>query len=184
MSEANPCKVWLLTNEMVHSEWIRNIVNEKQKLEQEVTKQEHIREQLVIAADVILKIKPAHGQKMTTLNLHDHLETLSNNLFKNCLLIKEEDCHHTRGSRRATKRLAPAKQGKQEINDCVIFETFLDISEKVRNRGYNGKIYFVTSNFHDYGKPNNPLIIEDLNRINATLIDNLPWALTIAEGRV
>ncbi|SJM93804.1 hypothetical protein CRENPOLYSF2_3620005 [Crenothrix polyspora] len=43
--------------------------------------------------------------------------------------------------------------------------------------------YFVTSNTSDYGKVNAPLIYDELNGINATLIDNLPWALAIVEGR-
>ena len=35
-SESDPCKVWLLTNEVVHSEWAENIANVKQELEKEV----------------------------------------------------------------------------------------------------------------------------------------------------
>lgn len=54
MSESDPCKVWLLTNEMVHSEWGENIANVKQELEKEVKRLEHTRGQLVIAANVIL----------------------------------------------------------------------------------------------------------------------------------
>ena len=144
---------------------------------------EHTREQLVIAANVILEIKPAHGQKMTSLNLQGHLENLSRNFLNHCLIIKQEDSHSVKAMHRIQKCLAPAKKGKPEPKDCVIFEAFLDISEKVRGLGYSGKIYFVTSNSSDYGKVNAPLINEELNRINATLIDNLQWALAIAESR-
>jgi hypothetical protein len=183
MSENDPCKVWLLTNEMVHSEWGENIANVKQELENEVKRLEHTREQLVIAANVILEIKPAHGQKMTSLNLHGHLENLSRNFLSHCLIIKQKDSHFVKAMHRVQKCLAPAKKGKPEPKDCVIFEAFLDIPEKVRGLGYSGEIYFVTSNSRDYGKVNAPLILEELNRINATLIDNLQWALAIAEGR-
>lgn len=184
MSESDPCKVWLLTNEMVHSEWVENIANVKQELEREVKRLEHTREQLVIAANVILEMKPAHGQKMTSLNLHGHLENLSRNFLSHCLIIKQEDSHSVKAIHRIQKCLAPAKKGKPEPKDCVIFEAFLDISEKVRKLGYSKEIYFVTSNSSDYGKANSSFIIEELNRINATLIDNLPWALAVVEGRV
>jgi hypothetical protein len=184
MSESNPCKVWLLTNEMVQSEWRENIANVKQELEKEVKKLEHTREQLVAAANVILKIDHAHGQKMTSLNLHGHLENLSSNFLSHCLVIKQEDSHLVKAMHRVQKCLAPAKQGKPEPKDCVILEAFLDISRKVRKLGHSGKIYFVTSNSTDYGKANAPLIVEELGRINATLIDNLPWALAAVDGRV
>ena len=184
LAESNPCKAWLLTNEMVHGEWRDNIANVKQELEKEVKKLEHTREQLVIAANVILEIKPAHGQKMTSLNLHGHLENLSRNFLSHCLTIKQEDSHSVKAMHRVQKCLAPAKKGKPEPKDCVILEAFLDISEKVRRLGYNGKIVFVTSNYNVYGKSNAPLIFEELHGINATLIDNLQWALAIAEGRV
>lgn len=183
MSESNPRKVWLLTNEMVHGEWGENIANVKQELEKEVKKLEHTREQLVIAASVILEIKPAHGHKMTSLNLHGHLENLSRNFLSHCLIIKQEDSHSIKAMHRVQKCLAPAKKGKPEPKDCLIFEAFLDISEKVRKLGYTKEIYFVTSNSSDYGKANNLFIIDELNGINATLIDNLQWALAVAEGR-
>uniref|UniRef100_UPI001178C83F hypothetical protein n=1 Tax=Crenothrix polyspora TaxID=360316 RepID=UPI001178C83F len=81
ISENSLGKVWMLTNEMVCGEWAENIANVKQELEKEVKKLEYMREKLVIAANVILEIKPIHGQKMTTLNLHGHLENLSRNLL-------------------------------------------------------------------------------------------------------
>ena len=184
LSESDPCKVWLLTNEMVLNEWNDNIANVEQELEKELRKQEHLRKNLVIAANVILKIDHTYGQEMTSLNLHGHLKNLSHNLLRHCLLIKREDSHDVKGMLRVSRCLAPAKKGKPEPKDCVILEAFLDISEKVRALGHNGKIYFVTSNTNDYGKANAPFIIEELNKINAALIDNLPWALAVVEGRV
>ena len=184
MSESDPTKVWLLTNETVHAEWGDNIVNVKQELEKEVKALERTREKLVIAANVILKIEHTYGQKMTSINLHGHLENLSRNLLSHCLITEQDYNHCAMGMQRSIKCLPPAKKGKSEPKDCVIFEAFLDVSEKVRKLGYRKEIYFVTSNSNDYGKANNPFIIEELKRIGATLIDNLPWALAVVEGRV
>jgi hypothetical protein len=183
MSESGSCKVWLLSNETAHKEWNDNISNVKQELEKEVKKLEYTREKLVAAANVLFKIDHAHGQKMTSINLHNHLEVLSRNLLNHCLIVEQEDNHCAKGMQRSIKCLAPAKKGKSEPKDCVIFEAFLDISDRVRKLGYSGEIYFVTSNSNDYGKANKPFIFEELNKINATLIDNLPWALAAVEGR-
>ncbi|SJM93807.1 hypothetical protein CRENPOLYSF2_3620006 [Crenothrix polyspora] len=131
----------MLTNEMVCGEWAENIANVKQELEKEVKKLEYMREKLVIAANVILEIKPIHGQKMTTLNLHGHLENLSRNLLSHCLVIKQEDRHYIRAMHRVQKCLAPAKKGKPEPKDCVILEAFLDVAGKAREFGYNGSIF-------------------------------------------
>ena len=184
MSESDPTKVWLLTNETVHAEWGDNIVNVKQELKKEVKALERKREKLVIAANVILKIEHTYGQKMTSINLHGHLENLSRNLLSHCFITEQDYNHCAMGMQRSIKCLPPAKKGKSEPKDCVIFEAFLDVSEKVRKLGYRKEIYFVTSNSNDYGKANNPFIIEELKRIGATLIDNLPWALAVVEGRV
>ena len=184
MSESDPTKVWLLTNETVHAEWGDNIVNVKQELKKEVKALERKREKLVIAANVILKIEHTYGQKMTLINLHGHLENLSRNLLSHCFITEQDYNHCAMGMQRSIKCLPPAKKGKSEPKDCVIFEAFLDVSEKVRKLGYRKEIYFVTSNSNDYGKANNPFIIEELKRIGATLIDNLPWALAVVEGRV
>ncbi len=182
MSENKPCKAWLLANETIYNEWEANITSVEQELEREVEKLERIREKLVTAADVMLKIEHTHGHKITSLNLHKHLKNLSYYLLSHCLIIKQDNSHYTKGMHRVIECLAPAKKGKSEPKDCVIFEAFLDISEKARTLGYRGKIYFVTSNSNDYGKANAPLISEELNRINATLINNLQWALAVAKG--
>jgi len=99
------------------------------------------------------------------------------------LITEQEYNHCAMGMQRSIKCLAPAKKGKSEPKDCVIFEAFLDISRRVRKLGYSKEIYFVTSNSNDYGKANNLFVIDELNRIKATLIDNLPWALAVVEGR-
>ncbi len=184
MSENDPCKVLLLTNETVYAEWNDNIANVKQELEKEVKKFENTREKLVIAANVLLEIKPDYGQKMTSLNLHGHLEDLSRNLLTHCLIVEQEHSHFVMGGQRSITNLAPAKKGKPEFKDCVIFEAFLDVSKQARKLGYSREIYFVTSNSNDYGKANASLIFEELNKINATLIDNLPWALAAVENRI
>ncbi|MCX7067948.1 MAG: PIN domain-containing protein [Methylococcales bacterium] len=181
MSVASPRKVWLLTNEMVHIEWTNNIANVKQELEREIKKLERVQKDFVIATNVILKIEHTYNQEITSLNLHNHLENLSLNLLNHCLILKREDSHSVNAMHRVEKNIPPSKKGEQS-KDCLIFEAFLDISKKLRNLGYSRKIYFVTSNSNDYGKANNPLIIDDLNKINATLIDNLSWALAEAKA--
>jgi hypothetical protein len=179
ISKENPAKVWLLTNELVSREWNDNINTVQQDLEKGIKKEELIREKLIKASDVIFNAEYVYGHKISSLCLSSQLRQLSLDLLHSCLIIKEEDKHTVSGMRRLYKHLYPSRQGKAEAKDCVIFETFLDIAKDIRNRGYDKKIYFVTSNSNDYGKPNNPLVSNDLNQINAELLNSLEWALSI-----
>ena len=181
LSDSNPNGVWLLTSETVKDEWNDNIENVKKELENEIKKQERIRKNLVTTANVILKIDHSHGQEMTILNLHGHLENLSRNFLNYCLVIKQEDSHSIKAMHRVQKCLAPAKKGKPEPKDCLVLEAFLDVSEKLRNLDYNQEIYFITSNSNDYGSPDKSLIIDDLNKVNATLLNSLSWAFSKVE---
>ena len=181
LSKSTPPKVWLLTNEMVRNEWEDNITQVKNDLKREIKKRDIIQEKLVTAANIILDVNHPHNQKMTSLNLQAHLENLSSSLLNHCLIIKCEDNHSIKAMQRVIKNIAPAKRGKSEPKDCQIFEAFLDISEKVQSIGRNRKIYFLSSNSTDYGKPNNPFIQEDLKTVNAELINGLEWAVNISK---
>lgn len=174
-------KVWLLTNELVSREWNDNIHTVQQDLEKGINKEMLIREKLIKASNIIFNAEYSCGHKISSLGLSTQLRQLSHDLLHSCLIIKEEDKHIISGMHRVYKYLPPAKQGKAEPKDCVIFETFLDIAKDIRNRGYDKKIYFVTSNSNDYGKPSNPLVSNDLNQIGAELINSLEWALSIVQ---
>ncbi len=182
LSQSIPPKVWLMTNQTVHREWNENIADVKKELEKEIKKSALTRDKLMTAADIIFKAKHPHGQSIISLNLHEHLNNLSNNLLNHCLIMQEEDDYLSKAMRRVTKCIAPAKKGKNEPKDCLIFEAFLDISDKIRELGYCENIYFLTSNSNDYGKPNQSLVEDDLKKIKAKLLNNLQWALTLAEG--
>lgn len=182
LSQNNPPKIWLVTNETVHREWNENIADVKKDLENEIRNLALMNTKLITAA-AIFEITHFHRQSTAFLKLVMPLEQLSKRLLKQCLVIKKEDIHLLKGMNRMTECIAPAKKGKNESKDCLIFEAFLDISEKIRTLNYSEKIYFLTSNSDDYGKPNKSLVGNDLEKIDAKLINNLPLALTLAEGR-
>ncbi len=178
LADSEPPKIWLITNETVHGELEANIENVKKELTCETEKQEKIHDKFIRCANATFKQNFQHGQKVTQLQLSDHLQSLSNNIMRKCLVIRVEDSHSLGAMDRIRKYLAPASKGKQEAKDCEIFEAFLDVSKKIREGGVTEKIFFITSNTKDYGNPSDSFVKSEFCQISATYVNNLSWALS------
>ncbi|TAE60880.1 MAG: hypothetical protein EAZ76_05450 [Nostocales cyanobacterium] len=185
-AQANNHSVWLVTNEIVYTEWKENIEPVKMELTEEIKKAELTREKMVNAANIIFDIKHDFGQTIQTLNLPEHLGNLSKSLLDKCEKIAIDDSHYVEAMKRINKCSAPAQRGKNSAKDCQIFAAFLDISKQLRNKNFHQNICFITTNFQDYGKPNAPKspIDQELASINAKYLNRLEWGLAIVEGRV
>ena len=98
-----------------------------------------------------------------------------------CQVLKREDNHILSADHRVRKNLAPAKKGKSEPKDCEIIECFLDLSKNLRERNFNKKIVFQTSNIHDFGKPNKLLtpLDEEFEEVNAEISNHPNHVISI-----
>ncbi len=177
LSNDNPPKLWLITNETVHGELEANIENVKIELLREIKKQEEKREKLINCVNILFNKEFPYGQKLARLQLDDHLENFSKNIMQKCLVAQIEDTHSVKAMHRVRKCLPPARKGKQEAKDCEILEAFLDLAKQIRANGVTEKIFFITSNTDDYGKPDSLRVKDEFNQINAGYINNLSWAL-------
>ncbi|MFN7658712.1 MAG: PIN domain-containing protein, partial [Dolichospermum sp.] len=155
-TEANNRSVWLVTNEIVYTEWKENIETVKNELTEEIKKAELKRQKMVNAANIIFDIKHNFGQPIQTLNLSEHLGNLSKSLLDKCEKIAIDDSHYVEAMKRINKCDAPAQRGKNSAKDCQIFAAFLDIGKQLRNKNFHQNICFITTNYQDYGKPNAP----------------------------
>lgn len=171
MSQNNPSQIWLLTSSIVRQEWHDNIASVSEKLRKRINKCHKILEEYLEVAELVLN-KKLNNQETALLNLHEHLKSLSNNFLDCCLQIEEES-YHKNAMYRIRNNIAPASKGKSEPKDCIIFESFLDVANKIRQNGYQGDIYFASSNITDYGKIEQPKINNDLERVTAKLINHL-----------
>jgi len=183
-TEANNRSVWLVTNEIVYTEWKENIETVKNELTEEIKKAELKRQKMVNAANIIFDIKHNFGQPIQTLNLSEHLGNLSKSLLDKCEKIAIDDSHYVEAMKRINKCDAPAQRGKNSAKDCQIFAAFLDIGKQLRNKNFHQNICFITTNYQDYGKPNAPKspLDQELVSINAKYLHQLAWG--IIEGRV
>ncbi|TAF09377.1 MAG: hypothetical protein EAZ77_05030 [Nostocales cyanobacterium] len=185
-SQLNNRSVWLVTNEIVYTEWKENIETVKIELTEEIKKAELKREKMVNTANIIFDFNHDVGQIIKTLNLPEHLGNLSKSLLDKCEKIAIDDSHYVEAMKRINKCDAPAQRGKDSAKDCQIFAAFLDIGKQLRNKNFHKNICFITTNYQDYGKPNAPKspLDQELISINAKYLNKLEWGLAIVEGRV
>ncbi|QYX31153.1 PIN domain-containing protein [Sphaerospermopsis torques-reginae] len=184
-AQANNRNLWLVTNEIVYTEWKENIEPVKNELTEEIKKAELTREKMVNAANIIFDFNHDFGQIIKTLNLPEHLGNLSKSLLDKCEKIAIDDSHYVEAMKRINKCDAPAQKGKNSAKDCQIFAAFLDIGKQLRNKNFQNNICFITTNFQDYGKPNAPKspIDQELVSINAKYLNKLEWGLAIVESK-
>lgn len=178
MSKETPPRVWLLTNETVHGEWNKNITNVTTELEREIKKAEAIRKKILAIAELTFGQKFQYGCQEKSLDLHNCLEELSRRLLDNCHLVKIEDSHSVKAMNRVNSGLPPASQHKTEPKDCQIFECFVDVSQQLRQSGFDKQIIFATSNTKDYEENGELKMQDEFNQLNAKYVTNLSWALT------
>jgi len=78
-----------------------------------------------------------------------------------------------------TKR-RPCRKGNQ-LEDCTIFEEYLQVCRHLRAGGFAGRAVFCTSNTEDYCAPGftpHPEIAADCAAVGLSFTSTLPWALS------
>src|SRR3546814_19327321 len=70
-------------------------------------------------------------------------------------------------------KLPPSKQGKNSAEDCVIFETYLDVVGALRASGLQAAVVFLSSNTAEYQAPE---ISVELARLGTTYVPNMAAA--------
>src|SRR3546814_3083156 len=71
---------------------------------------------------------------------------------------------------RVLLKLPPSKQGKNSAEDCVIFETYLDVVGALRASGLQAAVVFLSSNKAEYQAPE---ISVELARLGTTYVPNM-----------
>jgi hypothetical protein len=82
--------------------------------------------------------------------IEDMLETISRSVMEHGILCKAEDYIETKAYKRSIQNRAPAKEGKNSLGDCTIFEEVLEVGRLLRENGFTKRIVFSTSNTQDY----------------------------------
>ncbi len=89
--------------------------------------------------------------KMHEVKLSDALKQITDDIIADSYIIEKNDGCIKKAYARIETYSAPSKRGKSESKDCVIIEHFLAIANELRNRDFQKKIVFITTNSNDYG---------------------------------
>ncbi len=172
---------FIVINETIKDEWSDNIKNTVSDLKREISKITMTYKNII---DVYKFIMPSSNLELSNLRVADlniHLKILSSTFLERANVIQRADKHAVNAMKRVRENILPAQKGKAEAKDCEIFESFIDLAKNLQLNGYNGKILFVTSNHHDFGKPNvSTSLSKELGTHNAELINSLSWGLSVA----
>ncbi len=180
-SEERTIKIWMLTSEIVESEWhdnidavIRESISELKKTQKNLLRLESVLE------DIFPGINISYPDIMGY-SLDTHLRNLSQNLLKYSISFSNDEKCLSKSTMRIIKNKAPASKGKSEAKDCMIIEHYLKISESLHENNFSEKCIFITSNTNDYGKPDKikePLK-DEFDRVGLKYVHNLEWAISM-----
>lgn len=94
------------------------------------------------------------GQEITGLphleGHHVRAHSVACRWLKTMYQAEQADSITDRASKRVQQGLAPARRTGSPMGDSIIFESYLNTIEELRNSGYVGNAVFISSNIKDY----------------------------------
>lgn len=84
-----------------------------------------------------------------------------------------------RAINRVNRNIAPARQGKDSVKDCIVFETYLSAIQDLRDGGMASAAVFLSSNVKEYLTDSRVVksdIMSDLARLNIAYTPNMAAA--------
>lgn len=177
--------VWLVTNQNVKEEWDDNIDAVIETMKKEVLKADRNISSMIAVTNALLNASYAVPQKISDLSMSIHMRALSEKFLDKCLLLERTDQHTIKAMQRVRKNEAPARKGKPEPKDCEIVESFIELGQKLRSIGFEGRLLFFTANKDDFGTSRNPKppLDRQFSDVNAELISDINHALAIARDQ-
>ena len=176
----NPKQLWIVAATMVINELNEKLETVEEDLVQHVKKVDRDLENLRVAANSLFSTPEIKPLKFGEMKIPHTLRTIADNLIETAVLIaRENDCKLRAGDRVADGK-RPSQKGKEEYKDCEIIEHYLEVSKQLRNRGFQEKCVFVSSNKNDFCEKNTTKIHPDLNtdfkEVGLEYVADIAWA--------
>jgi hypothetical protein len=172
-------KLTVLMSDVVSRELTENASNEEQRAS------ERLKDYLE-NAERIHKIATAYGAN-GTLQI-DHIDghvpramTIFDRWKNISMAVPLNDGVHTRASKRAYLGLSPAKIGKESLNDCRIFEAYIELAGQLRSEGLQARMVFISSNTKEYREPSKRILKADIGEDLAKV--SLEYAANFGEAK-
>lgn len=177
-------KIWLITSEIVETEWNDNIDIVVEDLEKEIRR---LKNNMLRLESILKDVFPGTNiiyPDIAAYSLDDYLRSLSEKLLKSSIIfLNDQECL-LKSTDRVFGNMAPASKGKSEPKDCMIIEHYIKISKHLRENSFREKRIFITSNKNDYGSPSD--IKEPLNNefdnVGLSYVNNMAWAISMING--
>lgn len=143
---------WLLATEVVNKEWQNNIDNVEREVRNAIS---NLHNNALMFQET-LKYSPSvdkwdYSKDFKSYKLEKELRSVSDNLRKSLILIKDDENCILRANKRVVNGIAPASKGKAEFKDCSIIEHYLELSRKLKSLNFVYPVFFVSSNKNDFG---------------------------------
>lgn len=167
---------YLVCSQRSEEEYNNNFPQVKEELKSFLNKQKNEHHKYI---KFLSDFNPRFSLQTTGLD-HTELENAfigsTNDLFAVSYKIENEDDHKRKAFSRCIDKIAPSKKG-DSLADCLIFETLLDFAKQLRDRNFDDKIFFLTSNKRDFGEVDNSdhTISIELNNFNVNYLNTYNW---------
>lgn len=165
LAAQDPPAVWLVIADVVAEEINKNrsgILNRLgtglKNLDKQVARLEEVLHQVYGSS-------PPAGLWPEIAGFSDRLDQILTELLGVASTLEERDACAARALQRMRQGRPPSKKGQNLINDCVIFEEYLELLRLLRQSGFDDRAFFVSPNTNDYG----PLKNGDHEEIRADL---------------
>lgn len=172
-------KLLFITSEIVRDEFFSNHRTTLDELNAKFKTHKYFYEKM-IKTKVRLSINTAeyvsaiNGDWITVLD-----ELCQKNIKNNSIIFEKTDSDKTKAFDRVYAVKSPAKQGKDSLTDCLIFETLLRVVGNLRQLGFDKKVCFISSNTKDFGKVRNCFVQDDLNKLNILFANHFSHAKSL-----
>ena len=175
-----PRKLWIVATTMVENEFNEKLKKVENELVKHVEKVDKDVEKLRKAANYLFASSQINSGNFRDMKIPQALSKIAEYLLDSAILIATEDDCILRAVKRVTNKKRPSQKGKEEYKDCEIIEHYLEVSRQLRNRGFQEKCVFVSSNKNDFCEKNatkiHPDLDTDFKEVGLEYAGDIAWA--------
>jgi hypothetical protein len=152
-AQANPAKLWVVVSEYVEEEWLRHHTKKRDRAVASIRHQDERISYPWSIASSMASAPAAPCLQFAGLQIGQRLHSVAADLIRSARVIGKDGAFDAAAGRRIAQDHAPASRGKSEFYDCVLIEQYLALCRRIRDRGFDQRCVFVSSNVRDFGEP-------------------------------
>ena len=178
----DPKQLWIVATVMVKDEFNQNFQEVEYKLMQHIKKVNQDIEDLQWMANCLFPLSEVNSLVFAEMEIPNMLRQIAEKLLNHALIIPEDEENNyifKRSQKRIVDKKRPSQKGWEQYKDCAIIENYLEVSKQLRNRGFQEKCVFVSSNkkdFCDTGTNIHPDLNTEFKEVGLEYAADIAWA--------